>query len=194
MLVGFLIDYKLCTAEGHKSIQGRTKYSIFMSFWIHRRHLIPYGLMDSFTNCTILVSEEKHEGCWYSNMSCCVFLDGLVSEVFPVNQGIRQDGVLSPWLYMCFNNDIAKSLDEIGCEIMVESIGQISNVTVANDLALISPRVKGLQRMINKMKEYSNMWRFIFNPLKTFIVTFGERRKLSRRIKKCVHGICIISL
>ena len=89
-------------------------------------------------------------------MSCCVLLDGLISKAFPVKQGIRQGGVLSPWLYMCFNNDISESLNEIGCGVMVESIGQISNVTVADDLALISPRVKGLQRMIKKMEEYSN--------------------------------------
>ena len=68
---------------------------------------------------------------WYSNMSCCVLLDGLISEAFPVKQGIRQGGVLSPWLYMCFNNDISDSLNEIGCGVMVESMGQISNVTVA---------------------------------------------------------------
>ena len=51
---------------------------------------------------------------------------------------------------------------------------EISNVTVVDDLALISPRVNGLQKMINKMEEYSNKWRFIFNPSNTFIVTFGE--------------------
>ena len=57
---------------------------------------------------------------WYSNMSCCVLLDGLVSESFCVSQGIRQGGVLSPWLYMCFNNDISELLDKIGCGVMVE--------------------------------------------------------------------------
>ncbi len=95
------------------------------------------------------------------HMSCYGLLDGLVSEAFPVKQGIRQGSVLSPWLYMCFNNEISELLDGIECWIKVESIGQISNVTVADDLALISPCVNGLQKMINKMEEYSNKWRFI---------------------------------
>ena len=117
-------------------------------------------------------------------MSCCVLLDGPVSEAFPVNQGIRQGGVLLPWLYMCFNNDISESLDEIGCGVMVESIGQLSNVTVADDLALISPRVNGVQRIINKMEEYSNKWRYIFNPSKTFIVTFDETTQAFQKNKE----------
>ena len=84
---------------------------------------------------------------------------------------------------VCFNNDISELLDGIGCGIKVESIGQISNVTVADDLKLISPRVNGLQKMINKMEEYSNKWRFIFNPSKTFIVTFGESTQAFQRNK-----------
>ncbi len=94
-------------------------------------------------------------------MSRCVLLDGLVSEAFPVKQGIRQGGVLSPWLYMCFNNDISELLGGIRCGITVESIGQISNVTVADDLAKNSPHVNGQQKMINKMEEYSNKCRFM---------------------------------
>lgn len=85
---------------------------------------------------------------------------------------------------MCFNNDISESLDKIGCGVMAESIGQISNVTVADDLALISPCVNGLQRMINKMEEYSNKWRFTFNPSKTFIVTFGETTQAFQKNKE----------
>ena len=49
-------------------------------------------------------------------MSCCVLLDGLVSESFWVNQGTRPGSVPSPWLYMCFNNDISESLDKLDVE------------------------------------------------------------------------------
>ena len=67
---------------------------------------------------------------------------------------------------------------------MVKSIRQISNVTVAVDLALISPCVNGLHRMINKMEEYSNKWQFTFNPSKTFTVTFGETTQAFQKNKE----------
>ena len=50
----------------------------------------------------------------------------------------------------------------------------ISNVIIADDITLISPRVKGLQKMIIAMEKYSNKWRFLFDISKTAIVTFGE--------------------
>lgn len=111
---------------------------------------------------------------WYSKMSCCILMDGHLSEPFSVKQGIRQGGVLSPWLYMCFNNDITEMLDNLKCGIEIESLDNISNITIADDITLISPRVSGLQAMIHAMEKYGNRWRFMFNLSKTAVVTFGE--------------------
>ena len=40
-------------------------------------------------------------------LAACVSVNDLTSEyLFLVLQDVRQGGVLSPWLYMCFNSDI----------------------------------------------------------------------------------------
>ena len=44
---------------------------------------------------------------WYKRQTSRVRANGLISEKFPVQQGVRQGGVLSPWLFLCFNNDIS---------------------------------------------------------------------------------------
>ena len=43
---------------------------------------------------------------WYQKMRCCVSLNGKLSPIFPALQGVWQGGVLSPWLFLCYNNDI----------------------------------------------------------------------------------------
>ncbi len=111
---------------------------------------------------------------WYSKLSCCVMVEDLISAPFQVQQGIRQGGVLSPWLCMCYINDITEMQDNRNCGSVIQSIGTISNVTIADDVTLISPRVKGLQKMIDALEEYGNMWQFLFNLSKTAVVTFGE--------------------
>ena len=114
---------------------------------------------------------------WYDKMRCCVSLNGKLSPLFSVKQGVRQGGVLSPWLFLCYNNDIPDILKSTGYGLTVDNIYSTS-VLVADDLTLISTQVGGLQCMINTIENYSNKWRFQFNPGKTVVVTFGETTQM----------------
>lgn len=119
---------------------------------------------------------------WYSKLLCCVSVNGLISDTFPVRQGIREGGVLSPWLYLCFNNDIYKILSECDGGLTVKST-YCGNVTVADDIVLLSPMVKGLQKLISEMENYSKKWRFEFNSGKSAIVVFGETTQVRNALK-----------
>ena len=46
----------------------------------------------------------------YGDMFSCVGSQGVISDWFPVKQGTRQGGCLSPFLYLVFGNDL---LDEL---------------------------------------------------------------------------------
>ena len=65
-------------------------------------------------------------------------------------QGVRQGSVLSPWLYMCYNNDIPEVLHTTRYGITIGDIN-CDSVLVADDITLVSLRVHGLQRMIDAM-------------------------------------------
>ena len=47
-------------------------------------------------------------------------------------------------------------------------------VMVADDITILSSRVKGLQEQHDTLGSYSCRWRFDFNTSKTIAVTFGE--------------------
>lgn len=97
----------------------------------------------------------------------------MASEEFPVLQGVRQGGVLSPWLFMIFNDDLPKILSECNEHFWLNKL-LCNPITVADDITLLSTRVKGLQEMLYSLEKYSSKWRFEFNPGKTTVVTFGE--------------------
>ena len=104
-------------------------------------------------------------------------LNSKLSAMFPVRQGVRQDGVLPPWLYHCYNNDIPKLLRS--CKHVI-SVGDIicDSVLVADDITLLSLKVRDLQDMISTVKCYGNKWRFELNPTKTTIFTLGESMQM----------------
>lgn len=59
-----------------------------------------------------------------------------------------------------------------------------NSVLVADDVTVLSLHVQGLQCMINAIDDYSNKWRFQFNPEKTTVVTFGETTQMNNRRKE----------
>lgn len=120
---------------------------------------------------------------WYSNMSSRVIYNDLISDQFPILQGVRQGGVLSPWLYLCFNNDIAAEPAVLDNGINIHD-NNLGCVMVADDIALLSCRASGLQSMLCAVEEYSKKWRFEFNPDKTVAITLGESTKTNNLLKK----------
>ena len=84
---------------------------------------------------------------WFGNIKCSVSLNGKKSAYFPVKQGVRQGGYLSPWLYLCYNNDISNILGATSYGITVNSTTG-NSVLAAGDTTLISLTVQGLQMRI----------------------------------------------
>ena len=85
---------------------------------------------------------------WYSKLSAAVKWNGKISEYFKVNSGVRQGGILSPFLFNIYVNSIITLLCEkdMGCHIGNMYIGCIM---YADDLLLLSASVVVLQRMLN---------------------------------------------
>ena len=77
----------------------------------------------------------------YCNQTVCVKSGSLISDVFPVNNGVRQGGILSPLLFNVYINDLSRSLSElpIGC---CSGENVIHHLMCADDIVLLSPSAK----------------------------------------------------
>ena len=89
--------------------------------------------------------------------------------------------VLSPWLFMIFNNDLPQVLNEFNESLWLNNL-RCNPILVADDIAILSTRVKGLQIMLNFLENYSFKWHFEFNPSKTTVITFGETTQIRNRL------------
>ena len=70
------------------------------------------------------------------------------SDSFPVSNGVRQGGILSSLLLNIFNKPMIMKLNQIKSGYCLNG-NVINNLCYADDTALFSPSLKGLQLLIN---------------------------------------------
>ena len=111
---------------------------------------------------------------WYNQSSCSVLWCGKSSRVFTINQGVKQGGILSPFLYSLFVNDLLKELAVSGYGVSVDDLFTGAPM-YADDLALISSSSADLQNLLEIVFHYSRRWKYQLNVSKTKILVFGSR-------------------
>ena len=118
----------------------------------------------------------------YGDTKSCVRHNNLLSELFSCVIGVRQGENLSPLLFALYLNDLRTYLSN-SCpdmEIMVNSGGdtdiymKLSVLLYADDTILISDTPQDLQKSLNALHDYCNMWKLTINTSKTKIVVFSR--------------------
>ena len=117
---------------------------------------------------------------WYSSSSSCVLWDGTCSSSFVLNQGVRQGGTLSPFLYVLFVDELLDTLAASGLGVSVAGL-YCGAPMYADDLALVSSRPADLQAMLDIVHVYSRKWRYQLNETKSVVMVFGEASATRRR-------------
>ena len=106
---------------------------------------------------------------WYENQTMCVRWGKLLSEPFSVSNGVRQGGILSPFLFSVYMDDLSTRLNKlnIGC-----TIGEliINHIMFADDLVLVSPSTHGLSKLISECTKYGIECDILFNPKKSAVM------------------------
>ena len=102
----------------------------------------------------------------YTGLSTCVLWNGVTSNVFPVANGVRQGGILSPILFCVYLDGLILKLIEarVGC-----FIGQVfAGVFVyADDITIIAPTPSAMRAMLNICDSYANEFCIKFNASKS---------------------------
>ena len=111
----------------------------------------------------------------YKDMSGYTLINGVKSATFPVMQGVRQGCITSTWYFLLYIDGLLKKLEESGTGCTIGSL-KLGNPTLADDLVLIAPNVKALEKALKIVHEYSKQWRIIFNMGKCHLVIFTPHR------------------
>ena len=95
----------------------------------------------------------------YTDMESCVKTQAHKSAWFPVRQGTRQGGVMSPFLYLVYDNDLMWQLEESHLGLCVCNIN-CGSPGVADDKLVLSLSKQGMDRMIAMCYDHSGKWRY----------------------------------
>ena len=88
--------------------------------------------------------------------------------------GVRQGGVLSPDLYSIYVDELIHILQSsgIGCHI---SSTFAAALLYADDMCILAPSMKGLQRLLIICGQYCERWDIGLNAKKTKNMFFGKK-------------------
>ena len=105
---------------------------------------------------------------------CYARVGNTVSIPFYTNQGIHQGSPLSMFLYMIFNNGL---LCELNDSIFAPSFCNvpIGALAYADDIALLSRSLLGIQSLANIAYKHARKWRYEFNAKKCVLLLFGNK-------------------
>ena len=81
---------------------------------------------------------------WYSQLHCAVLWKSVLGETFWIQCGVRQGGVLSPYLFSLYVDDVITALRNSGYGISVGNI--FTGILYADDIILLSCSFYGLQK------------------------------------------------
>ena len=111
---------------------------------------------------------------WYKEQKMQIKWGKHFSEPFHVSNGVRQGGVLSPYLFAVYFDDLSNELNNIkaGCYI-----GEVllNHLKFADDICVFCPSVRWLQRILDVCQAYAESHGIIFNCNKTVCMTFKAK-------------------
>ena len=85
-----------------------------------------------------------------------------VSNDFQIKKGVKQGGILSPYLFNFFMNDLLDENDKqhlgafIGCH-------NVSLISYCDDLIIISPLVCHGNKILKLCDDFASKWKLVFN-------------------------------
>ena len=99
--------------------------------------------------------------------------NGVISLPFSVTNGVRQGGVLSPILFNVYFDELLQRLQDhdIGCHVGTKFVGALG---YADDLTLMSPSLRGLQKAADICNDFAQEYSVKFNSKKTQCMCVGK--------------------
>ena len=110
---------------------------------------------------------------WHDGLYCQVKWNGVYSGWFPITAGVRQGGVLSPDLYCIYVDKLISVLQSLNIGCYIKNVFAAA-LFYADDMAILAPSLKGLQKLLDACAAYCIEWDIKLNATKTKNLFFGK--------------------
>lgn len=184
LTTAFIIDetIKSCCEEGDQAYVCFVDISkAFDRMWINAMLYKLYYHAKIQGKCWRLIRN------WYLDMKEAVYVKGLYSRTYTLMQGTRQGGILSPWLFLVYINDLITELEQTGWGVFLYRMFYGSPM-FADDITVLSRVKVGLDNLLKCLNEYATKWQIVLNIKKTIILVFGEKIKKTLPTRDWILG------
>ena len=111
---------------------------------------------------------------WYTSQTMYVLWNNTMSTGFNVSNGVRQGGILSPYLFCIHVDEISKMLNKVHVGCFVGTM-LVNHLMYADDLVLLSPSAAGLSILLSICSTYGIEYDVMYNSTKRNILVFRSR-------------------
>ena len=113
---------------------------------------------------------------WYMYQTFCV--GNITSTLFNVSNGVRQGGMLSPYLFAVYVDDLSVmlNLSNTGLNMYTCMYKMLNHIFYADDLCIMSASPAGLQYILNICEKYASDNDIVFNGKKSVCIVFKPDR------------------
>ena len=108
---------------------------------------------------------------WYKNQDMCIRWGDAYSAKFKVTNGVRQGGILSPYLFNVYVDELSEELNKcnVGCNL---NGLLINHLMYADDLVLISPSSAGLSQLLRECEKFGTRHDVKYNAKKSAVMIY----------------------
>ncbi len=119
---------------------------------------------------------------WYTSQCFCVKWGNCFSSFFCSTNGVRQGGILSPFLFNVYMDDLSTQLCKTkkGCYM---SNVCFNHLMYADDIVLLSPSIAGMRSLLDECSSYAKEHDIIFNQTKTVSMNILPNRQIFKDFK-----------
>ena len=106
---------------------------------------------------------------WYSHQTMSVRWAGALSSKFSVTNGVRQGGILSPYLFNVYMDDLSGALNQCqsGC---ISGNSVINHLMYADDLVVVCPSAAGMSKLLKACEDYGVDHDIKYNSKKSAVI------------------------
>ena len=123
--------------------------------------------------------QDKHRtliNSLHTNASSAVKFNGLVSDIFEIQQGEDQGGVLSADLYKIYVDPLLHRLKHSGLGMKIGNI-QCPASACADDIAINNTNLEEAQILLNMVYDYNCKEHYKLQPQKSVVIDMSSQKK-----------------